>query len=131
MAGRPLLYQVQWNNRPPPQPPTPFPFLIQWGSSSSCRSPRCPVRSAWQIVLSSPVVVWAHTAWSAALFPQARWLPLELCTVGVPGGCALPSGCRVRLGYAGVWISFSRHSSNWWVVKNFTRQVRKQLAQYI
>jgi hypothetical protein len=23
-------------------------------SSSSCRSPRCPVRSAWQIVLSSP-----------------------------------------------------------------------------
>jgi hypothetical protein len=29
MAGRPLLYQVQWNNRPPPQPPTPFPFLIQ------------------------------------------------------------------------------------------------------
>jgi hypothetical protein len=32
--------------------------------------------------------------------------------------------------YAGVWISFLRHSPNWRVAENFTRQVRKQLAQY-
>jgi hypothetical protein len=32
-----------------------------------------------------------------------------------------------------MWLSFSRHSPNWRVVKNFhspSQQVRKQLAQY-
>jgi hypothetical protein len=60
-------------------------------------------------VLSSPVLVWARRAWSAALFPQARWLPLELCTWGMPGGCALPSGCQGHRGRgvrgpASVWL---------------------------
>jgi hypothetical protein len=66
--------------------------------------------SAWQIVLkSSLVLIWALIAWSATLFPQAKWPPLEHCNWCMPGGCALSSGCRDHRGRevrgpASVWL---------------------------
>jgi hypothetical protein len=48
-----------------------------YSTSFSCRSPTCPFRSAWQIVLSSPVLVWTSIAWSAVLFPQC-FLKIEV-----------------------------------------------------
>jgi hypothetical protein len=37
----------------------------------------CPVQSAKKIVPSSPVLLRARIAWSAARFPQARWAPFR------------------------------------------------------